>query len=87
MCDFRHIQEIQLLDTGELIDTTDTKSVGSLTVVTEPGLYAVACTGSYHAYYDGTKWYYEDNWKYRDHHYTVTKFTESEYILGKMKHV
>lgn len=70
MCDFRRIKSIRLKDTGELLLVDEVQhctavpgfpdsDVPHVSQVSEPGLYHIAASGSYHAFYNGERWLYE----------------------------
>jgi hypothetical protein len=73
MCDFRGPPYgVQNLETGEVILTGQCKNANAshyiypdsgpqLRDVTEPGMYHVAATGSYYAYFHGKDWWSDRN--------------------------
>lgn len=89
MCDFRIVEEIKFIDTGELIKINLIKQAHwqdgggvdngngiHVDWVTEPGFYSIAASGSYHMYYDGNKWFGEGE------DYIVTKSRDIEPPYG-----
>lgn len=85
MCDFRQIQEIKFLDTGNLLDIREIKNCHATSWddmpgsphkdnVKELGFYYIAASGSGYGYYDGKKWLYENS------DYVVTKYVQYDLV-------
>lgn len=94
MCDFRKINKIRLLGSGEILDVTNAPSIPSAEKenVTEPGFYHIIASGGYSIYYNGEKWlweksenpYYDDS-KYREAGFEVIDFDDMDHMGNIIK--
>ena len=88
MCDFRKINKIRFLDSGKVLDvsnsTIDITCDELESFNGEPGFYHVGCSGCGYQYYDGKFWLREKNDNYPDkkYDYEVIDFTEIEWNVG-----